>query len=163
MKICDSVANNNTYLFTKDSRSEIHLAVPWGQHFFISTEYWEIKPNYHKNFFTSLYNSVRRTQRLFVKISAQWTTYSVVLDHLIACIHETVDQANTALLFKIEYLNKLYMSRMEQLGVVLKSTQPESRERTMLTHFRTWAKERKRHPPCTLTVIWLIWGMRIWF
>ena len=64
-------------------------------------------------------------------------TYSVVLDQLIPCIYETVDQANTAPLFTIEYLNKLYMSRMEQLGVVLKSTQPELRERTMLTHFLT--------------------------
>ena len=29
--------------------------------------------------------------------------------------------------FKIEYLNKLYISRMEQLGVLLESTQPVKR------------------------------------
>ena len=34
MKMCTSVANNNAYLFTKDSRSNIHLDVPWGYHLF---------------------------------------------------------------------------------------------------------------------------------
>ena len=46
------------------------------------------------------------------------------LCQLIPCIGETVEEADTAPLFKIEYLNKLYMSRLEQLGVVLESTQP---------------------------------------
>ena len=30
--------------------------------------------------------------------------------------------------FEIEYLNKLYISRMGQLGVVLESTHPDSRD-----------------------------------
>ena len=34
MKMCASVANNNTYLFTKDSRSIIHLDALWGYHLF---------------------------------------------------------------------------------------------------------------------------------
>ena len=76
--------------------------------------------------------------------------YSVILNQLnIPCIGETVEKADTAPLFKIEHLNKLYMSRLEQLGVVLDSTQPEC----MLTHFLTAAQERKRHPACTLVVI----------
>ena len=72
--------------------------------------------------------------------------YSVILNQLIPCIGETVEEADTAPLFKIEYLNKLYMSRLEQLIVVLESTQPEC----MLTHFLTSAQERKGHPACTL-------------
>ena len=48
--------------------------------------------------------------------------YSVIMDQIIPCIDETVEEADTAPLFKIEYLNKLYMSRMKQLGVVLEST-----------------------------------------
>ena len=44
------------------------------------------------------------------------------MDQIIPCIDETVEEADTAPLFKIEYLNKLYMSRMKQLGVVLEST-----------------------------------------
>ena len=78
--------------------------------------------------------------------------YSVILNKLIPCIGETVEEADTAPLFKIEYINKLYMSILEQLGVVLESTQPEC----MLTHFLAAAQERKRHPACTLAVIWLI-------
>ena len=74
------------------------------------------------------------------------------MHQLIPSIDETVEETDTAPLFKIEYLNKLYMSRLEQLGVVLESTQPDG----MLTHFLTAAKERKRHPDCTLAVIWLI-------
>ena len=38
--------------------------------------------------------------------------YSVVLDQLIPCIDETVEEADTAPLLKIEYLTKLYLSRM---------------------------------------------------
>ena len=62
--------------------------------------------------------------------------YSVILNQLIPCIDETVEEADNAPLFKIEYLNKLYMSRLEHLGVVLESTQPEC----MLTHFLTAAQ-----------------------
>ena len=58
--------------------------------------------------------------------------YSVILNPLIPCIGETVEEADTAPLFKIEYINKLYMSRLEQLGVLVESTQLEC----MLTHFR---------------------------
>ena len=40
MEMCASVANNNTYnniyLFTKDSRSNIHLDVFWRYHIFLS-------------------------------------------------------------------------------------------------------------------------------
>ena len=62
--------------------------------------------------------------------------YSVILNKLIPCIDETVEEADTAPLFKIEYINKLYMSRWQQLGVVLESTQPKC----MLTHFLTAAQ-----------------------
>ena len=78
--------------------------------------------------------------------------YSVILNQLIPCIGETVEEGNTAPLLKIEYLNMLYMSRMKQLGIVLEFTQPEC----MLTQFLTAAQEGKRHPACTLAVIWLI-------
>ena len=78
--------------------------------------------------------------------------YSVILNHLIPCIGETVEELDTAPLFKVEYLNKLYMSRLEQLGAVFESTQLEC----MLTHFLTAAQERNRYPDCTLAVIWLI-------
>ena len=54
------------------------------------------------------------------------------------------------------------MSRMKQLGVVLESPQPDSREH-MLTHLLTAAQERKKHSACTLAVIGLIWSMRIKF
>ena len=50
--------------------------------------------------------------------------YSAILNQLITCIDETVEKADTAPLFKIEYLNKLYISRLEHLGAVLESTQP---------------------------------------
>ena len=76
-------------------------------------------------------------------------SFSIVLGQLITCIYETVEEADTAPLLKIEYP----MSRMKHLGF---STQPESRERTMLTHFLTGAQKRKRHPACKLAVIWLI-------
>ena len=45
------------------------------------------------------------------------------------------------------------MSRMKKLGVVLESTQPDQRE-----HMEG-RQERKRHPSCTLAVIWLFGGM----
>ena len=45
------------------------------------------------------------------------------MDEIILCIDETGEEADTAPLFKIEYLNKLYMSRMKQLRVGLESTQ----------------------------------------
>ena len=67
--------------------------------------------------------------------------YSVILDKRIQCINETVEEAETAALFEIEYLSKLNMSRMEQLGIVL--------------------EKRKIHPACKLAVTWLICGMRI--
>ena len=69
------------------------------------------------------------------------------------------EETDTAPLFKIKYLNKLYMSRMKQLGVVLESTQPDSRE-VMFTHILTGAQIRKKHPPFTLAVIGLKRGMR---
>ena len=75
---------------------------------------------YYKNFFTSLCNNVMPTQAF---------NYSVILDQLIPCIDEAVEEGDTAPLFKIEYLNKMYMSRMEQLGIVRKSIQPDSKER----------------------------------
>ena len=88
-------------------------------------------------------------KRLFVKINFN---YSVILNPLIPCIGETVEEVYTASLVTIEYLDKLYMSRLDQLGAVLESIQLEF----MLTHFLTAAQERNRHPACTLTVIWLI-------
>ena len=111
MEMCASVANNNTYLFTKHSRSNFHLAVSWGYHiFFISTEYWAINAKYYKNFVTSLCNGVMPTQK--AACENQCTVdfnYSVILNQLIPCIGKTVVQANTAPLFKIEYINKMYM------------------------------------------------------
>ena len=52
-------------------------------------------------------------QMLFVKraVCEKQSTvdfnYSVILNQLIPCIGETVEEADTAPLFKIEYLNKL--------------------------------------------------------
>ena len=80
-------------------------------------------------------------------------SYSIVLGQLIACIYETVEEVDTAPLFRIEYLNNLYMSRMKHPGL---STQPVSTERAMLTYCLTGAQERKRHPACTPAVIQLI-------
>ena len=54
----------------------------------------------------------------------QKANYSVVLDQLVPCIYETVEEADTARLFKLEYINELYMSRMEQLGIVLSLHNP---------------------------------------
>ena len=115
MKMCASVSNNTIHLFTKDSRSNIYLDVPWG---------YEVK--YYKNIFTSLYNSVRPTQKDVCENQCTVNfNYSVVLDQLMPCIYETGEEADTAPLFNSEYPNKLYMSRLEQLGVVLVSTQPD--------------------------------------
>ena len=101
--------------------------------FLISTEYWAMNVRYYKNFVTSLCNSVMPTQKAVCENQSTVDfNYSVILNQLIPCIGETVEEADTAPLFKIGYLNKLYMSRLEQLGVVLESTQPEC----MLTHFR---------------------------
>ena len=36
MEMCASVANNNTYLFIKDSTSDFHLDVSWGYHIFLT-------------------------------------------------------------------------------------------------------------------------------
>ena len=107
---------------------------------------------------TSLCNSVMPTQK--AGCENQCTVdfnYSVILNQPLSCIGKTVEEADTAPLFKIEDINKLYMSRLKQLGVVLESTQPEC----MLTHFLTAAQERRIHPACTLAVIWLICGMLI--
>ena len=110
--MCASVASNNTYLFTKDSRSNIHFV-------FISTEYWAINAKYYKNFLTCLCNSVMPTQKAVCENQCTVDfTYSVILKQLIPCIGETVEKTDTAPLFKTEYLNKLYMSRLDQLGVV---------------------------------------------
>ena len=118
MEMCASVANNNTYLFTKGNK-------------------WAINAKYYRNFVTSLYNSVMPTQKTVCENQCTVDfNYSVILNQLIPCIGETVEEADTAPLFKIEYLNKLYMSRLEQVGVVLESTQPEC----MLTHFLTAAQ-----------------------
>ena len=74
---------------------------------FISTEYWAINSKYYKNFLTSLHNNVRPTQKAVCE--NQYTVdfnYSVVLDQIIVSIYETVEEAP---LFKIEYLNNLYI------------------------------------------------------
>ena len=64
------------------------------------------------------------TQKAVCKIQCTVDfNYSVILNQLILCIDETVEETDTAPLFKIEFLNKHYMSRLEQLGVVLESTQ----------------------------------------
>ena len=129
-------------------------------HFFNSTKYWAINSKYYKNFVTSLCNSVMPKQKAVCENQCTvYFKYSVILNQLIPCIGETVEEEDTAPLFKIEYINKLYMSRLEQLGVVLESTQLKC----MLTHFLTAAQERKIHPACTLAVLWLIRGMRICF
>ena len=61
--------------------------------------------------------------------------YSIVLDQLIPCIYETVEEADNAPLFK------LYMSKMEQLGVVRESTQLNSREYVDDIHYMSTKKE----------------------
>ena len=128
--------------------------------FFNSTKYWAINSKSYKNFVTSLCNSVMPKQKVVCENQCTvYFKYSVILNQLIPCIGETVEEEDTAPLFKIEYINKLYMSRLEQLGVVLESTQLKC----MLTHFLTAAQERKIHPACTLAVLWLIRGMRICF
>ena len=100
----------------------------------------------------SLCNSVMPTQKAVCENQCKvHFNYSVILNQVIPCIGETVEEADTAHLFKIEYLNKLYMSRLEQLVVVLESTQLEC----MLTHFLTAAQKRNKHPACTLAIIWL--------
>ena len=53
------------------------------------------------------------------------------------CIDETIEEADTAPLFEIENLNKLHMSRMEQLGVVLHNPTQES------VCWRTYRSTRK--------------------
>ena len=66
--------------------------------------------------------------------------YSVLPCQLIPCIDDTVEEADTAPLFKIDYLNKLYMARMKQLGIVLESIQPDS---SMLMHLLTGEHGKK--------------------
>ena len=67
-------------------------------------------------FFISLCNSARPTQKAVCENQCTVNfNYSVILDQIIPCIGETVEEADTAPLFKTDYLNKLYMSRMKQL------------------------------------------------
>ena len=81
--------------------------------FFISTKYWAIYAKYYKNFVTSLCNNVMPTQKAVCENQCTVDfNYSVILNQLIPCIGETVEEADTAPLFKIEYINKLYMYKI---------------------------------------------------
>ena len=69
--------------------------------FFITTEYWAINAKSYNNFFTSLSNSVRPTQKAVCENQCTVDfNYPVILDQLMPCIDETVEEADTAPLFK---------------------------------------------------------------
>ena len=100
---------------------------------------------YHKKCLTSLYNRVRAAKTLAEESQSKVDVISaIVLAELVTFIEETAKEEDTAPVFKIADLTKLYTTRMEQLGIVLETRVRTTRlKERILAHFPDLQEHRK--------------------
>ena len=104
-----------------------------------------IEAKYHNRCLVLLYNRVRTVQKPDKQCKSTADVISaVVLAELVTYIEESAREEDTAPVFKLADLNKLYTTRMEQLGVEMDQRVHTTRlKQRILAHFPDLQEHRK--------------------
>ena len=104
-----------------------------------------IEAKYHNRCLVSLYNRVRAVQKSDKQCKSKADVFSaVVLAELVTYIEESAREEEIAPIFKLADLNKLYTSRMEELGVEMDQRVHTTRlKERILAHFPDLQEHKK--------------------